>query len=271
MTGFGLGDDEARTVADTFGVAIEQVRRDHLISHILAALSVSHADRVIFFGGTALARTALPAGRLSEDIDLIATGARRETAAAIEQTLERTLRRSHGRISWAPRLTAVRNTAAAVLLAKDGQLAVRIQLLDHVGYPPWPTEFHSIEQRYTDAGPATLRVPTAPAFAAWKTVAWHDRGAARDPLGSVGAGRTRRDHQARGRVVHRARPDRQGAAIVDVHLRADRGTLAGLTGRPDAFDRQRERRAHLLTPFEIQVVRRRRDAGPTRDAPQWCR
>lgn len=180
MTGFGLDDSEARTVVDTFGVAIEQVRRDHLISHILAALSASHREYVTFFGGTALARTYLATGRLSEDIDLIATGARGETAAAIEQTLEPALRRSHGRISWAPRLTAVRDTDPAVLLANDGQLAVRIQLLDHRGYPTWPTEFRPIEQRYTDAGPATLRVPTAPAFAAWKTVAWHDRGAPRD-------------------------------------------------------------------------------------------
>jgi predicted nucleotidyltransferase component of viral defense system len=180
VTGFGLDDNEARTIADTFGVAIEQVRRDHLISHILAALSASHADQVIFFGGTALARTVLPAGRLSEDIDLIATGARRETAAAIEQTLDRALRRSHGRVSWSPGLTAVRDTAAAVLFVDDGRLTVRVQLLDHLGYPPWPTELHPIEQRYADAAPASLRVPTAPAFAAWKTVAWHDRGAPRD-------------------------------------------------------------------------------------------
>jgi hypothetical protein len=57
VTGFGLDDGEARAVAHRFGVAIEQVRRDHLISHILAALSASHGEQVIFFGGTALART----------------------------------------------------------------------------------------------------------------------------------------------------------------------------------------------------------------------
>jgi predicted nucleotidyltransferase component of viral defense system len=180
MTGFGIDDSEARAVADIFGVAIEQVRRDHLISHILAALSASHAEQVIFFGGTALARTYLPAGRLSEDIDLIATGVRRETAAAIEQTLDRALRRSHGRISWAPGLTAVRDTDAAVLVADEGQLTVRMQLLDHLGYPPWPTELHAIDQRYSDAGAVTLRVPTASSFAAWKTVAWHGRRAPRD-------------------------------------------------------------------------------------------
>lgn len=102
---------------------------------------------MIFFGGTALARAVLPAGRLSEDIDLMATGNRRETAAAIEHTLDRALRRSHGRVSWNPGLTAVRDTDAAVLLAEDGRLTVRVQLLDHVGYPPWPTELEAVEQR----------------------------------------------------------------------------------------------------------------------------
>jgi hypothetical protein len=37
---------EAAAVAAAFGVADEQVRRDHLLSHLLA---------VVFFGGTALA------------------------------------------------------------------------------------------------------------------------------------------------------------------------------------------------------------------------
>lgn len=37
-----------------------------------------------------------------------------------------------------------------------------------------------IEQRYRDAPPASLRVPTLLAFAGWKTTAWLDRGAARD-------------------------------------------------------------------------------------------
>lgn len=35
-------------------------------------------------------------------------------------------------------------------------------------------------QRYSAAAPATLNVPTAPAFAAWKTIAWTHRAASRD-------------------------------------------------------------------------------------------
>jgi predicted nucleotidyltransferase component of viral defense system len=60
----------------TFGVAEVQVRRDHAISHILAALSRHRSQELIFFGGTALSRTYLLDERLSEDIDLIAVAQR---------------------------------------------------------------------------------------------------------------------------------------------------------------------------------------------------
>ena len=143
MTAPGVNIDEAHLVAAKFGVAIEQIRRDHLISHILAALSNHCRDQLIFFGGTALARSHVPDGRLSEDIDLISVGSRPATAAAIERTLSSALRRSHGRITWAPALAGVRDTDPAVLVAADGQLAVRIQLLNALGYPAWPTEIRA--------------------------------------------------------------------------------------------------------------------------------
>lgn len=87
----GLNRDEATAVAREFGVALHQVHRDHLISSILAALQ-AHTDDPIFFGGTALARTYLMQGRLSEDIDLIAVTDRRSVARAISRT---TVRDSH--------------------------------------------------------------------------------------------------------------------------------------------------------------------------------
>lgn len=63
---------EVDSVASQFGVPESQVRRDHLISHALAALAGSSAtSQVTFFGGTALCRTWLPGLRLSEDIDLL--------------------------------------------------------------------------------------------------------------------------------------------------------------------------------------------------------
>jgi predicted nucleotidyltransferase component of viral defense system len=75
-----LDPDELHDVASTFGVDEQQVLRDHLISHLLAAISAEAADELIFFGGTALARSVVPDGRLSEDIDLIASGSRQEIA-----------------------------------------------------------------------------------------------------------------------------------------------------------------------------------------------
>lgn len=105
-------------VADQFGVAAEQVRRDHLISHILSALSRELSEQVIFFGGTALARTHLPAGRLSEDIDLIAVGARTPTATSIERVLATALRRSHGREQCGKQI------AATLRVTPDGARAI---------------------------------------------------------------------------------------------------------------------------------------------------
>ncbi len=89
-----LDPEEAAAVAREFGVAGEQVRRDHLISHLLGALSRTAADQVVLFGGTALARTHLVDGRLSEDIDLLATGDRKPIAAALSRALRRSAPRA---------------------------------------------------------------------------------------------------------------------------------------------------------------------------------
>lgn len=175
-----LDRDEAAAITARFGASEEQVRRDHLISHLLAALSAHVSESVVFFGGTALARAHLPDGRLSEDIDLIAVGDTRALLAErVETAMPRALRREFPRLAWRPPLSRVRQHEPAVLAAEDGT-TVRFQLLDPVGYPPWPTEYRDLYQRYRDAPPARLRVPTLAAFAAWKTVAWLDRGAARD-------------------------------------------------------------------------------------------
>jgi predicted nucleotidyltransferase component of viral defense system len=174
-----LDPDEETAVADRFGVARPQVRRDHLISHLLAALSARAADRVVFFGGTALSRTFIPDGRLSEDIDLIAVRERRTAAEAVADAMVRGVRREYPGLRWEPLLTAVRDTEPAVLISQDG-LTVRVQLLGATGYPPWPTESREIVQRYSDAPPATLTVLTLPSFVAAKIMAWVDRATPRD-------------------------------------------------------------------------------------------
>lgn len=174
-----LNPSEARTVAGHFAASDSQIRRDHLISHLLAVLSEHAADQIIFFGGTALSRTLLPDGRLSEDIDLIARGSRPEVAEHLTATLPRALRREFPRLSWEPALTEIRDVDSALLRTPDG-LTVRLQLLDPIGYPRWPVHPVDLFQRYGDAPPARLTTPTPAAFAAWKTTAWFDRAAARD-------------------------------------------------------------------------------------------
>ncbi|WP_337059866.1 nucleotidyl transferase AbiEii/AbiGii toxin family protein [Kineococcus sp. G2] len=190
-----LQPQEVIDVAERFGAAPEQVLRDHAISHVLAALAtVDGATRrdgdLVFFGGTALARTVLPTLRLSEDIDLLTYAPRREMAAAIEQVLRRCLRRTHGALTWAgPSLGEVADTEAAV--AVFGDVRVRIQLLPGTSYPPWPRQVRALHQRYSDAPPASLATLSTPAFVAGKVSAWHDRRSPRDlydlwALGSSG-------------------------------------------------------------------------------------
>ncbi|MGH3611772.1 MAG: nucleotidyl transferase AbiEii/AbiGii toxin family protein [Pseudonocardia sp.] len=174
-----LDPAEAQAVAEQFGAAPSQVARDHLVSHLLAALSAHASDQVIFFGGTALARTLLPDGRLSEDVDLIAVEARRDVAEQLHRVVPRALRREFPSLRWDPALPQLRDVEPAVLHTSDG-LTVRIQLLSSTGYPTWPVERLSLRQRYRDAPPAQLTVPTSASFAAAKTIAWLDRAAARD-------------------------------------------------------------------------------------------
>jgi predicted nucleotidyltransferase component of viral defense system len=164
--------------ATRFGVADEQVRRDHLISHLLGALSRDCADDVVFFGGTALSRTHLVDARLSEDIDLIAVGPRQAVVERVTTAIERGVRRTHGRVSWAPAFSD-RDVEPAVVVTQD-RLAVQVQILRADGYAAWPVERRVVEQRYGDAPTATLTVPTATSFAAWKTATWADRHAPRD-------------------------------------------------------------------------------------------
>lgn len=168
-------DSELDAVAARFGVARAQVERDRLISHLLAGLD---GLDVVFFGGTALSRTLLPDLRLSEDIDLISVERRGPTAQDVERAMVRAVQRSFGAAAWTPPLTTVRDVDPAVFTVAD--LSVRVQLLDSVGYPSWPTEVMKIEQRYSDAPGVNLRVLTPSAFVAAKTSAWYDRHAPRD-------------------------------------------------------------------------------------------
>lgn len=89
-----LDPRDLRQVAATFRVAEDQVRRDHLIGHALAAIAGTDIAGVTFIGGTALSWTHLPDGRLSEDIDLM-TKDRRAAAELVEREIPRRLRREY--------------------------------------------------------------------------------------------------------------------------------------------------------------------------------
>ena len=68
----GLARSEQTAVQAKFGVSAEQVRRDHLISHLLGALArMDDKKGLVFFGGTALSRTLLPDLRLAKLTKLI--------------------------------------------------------------------------------------------------------------------------------------------------------------------------------------------------------
>lgn len=169
--------DEMNTVARKFGVAEQQVRRDHLISHILAALARELPEDLVFIGGTALARSHLPDGRLSEDIDLVARVPRGPLARRLDALLPRAATRPVGRLSWDVPLSA--SSRQSAVLTGAG-VSVRIQLLPDGHFAPWPTEWRDLDQRYSDPPAARLQVPTLAAFAAWKTATWAERGAPRD-------------------------------------------------------------------------------------------
>lgn len=173
-----LDEDELLDIQSRFGVDEDQVRRDHVISHALAALSGIDDTHLVFFGGTALSRTHLPGLRLSEDIDLIALVPRRDAAEEIQRALGTGLRRAFRTPEFIPDIVHTRHSQPSVM--RVGELNVQVQLLASEGYPAWPTEILDLEQRYSDAPPARMRVLTAPAFAASKLASWVDRAAPRD-------------------------------------------------------------------------------------------
>ncbi|GIH03286.1 hypothetical protein Rhe02_13530 [Rhizocola hellebori] len=168
---FGLSAEDLAREADRFGVSDDQVRRDHAISHVLAAIAAQLAGDVIFFGGTALSRTHLLHARLSEDIDLLSLVPRRELADRLTKTIASQLLRTHGRVSWNPGFSPRDDVQPAVLQTSEG-IAIKIQLLDGANYTRWPVEIRHLEQRYRDARPALLQVPTIASFVGWKTDAW---------------------------------------------------------------------------------------------------
>lgn len=120
-----LSDADRRQVAAAFGADDAQVERDHAISHALAAIAADLGEQVLFYGGTALARTFLPHGRLSEDIDLIAVESRADVAQVLARSLTRRLARDFGRPAFQPTLVRSRGAEPVAVVFPRGP---RIQL-----------------------------------------------------------------------------------------------------------------------------------------------
>ena len=168
-----LNPTEVLAVAEQFGVADARVRRDHLLSQLLAALASNLAEEVVFLGGAALARTHLPDGRLGENLDLVARGKRASVASVVERVLATGARRDYGRLSWQPRFVRRRGRRSCELVALRLPSACSV---DATGVPRVPTpKKRQLLQALPDTPPTMLRVPPLASFVARKTVAWADR------------------------------------------------------------------------------------------------
>jgi predicted nucleotidyltransferase component of viral defense system len=168
---------EIEAVAGRFGVPDAQIIRDHLISHVLAAIADwSDRDRVTFFGGTALCRTWLPDLRLSEDIDLLIDSP--TDGDALRTHITRRLRREFPSLAWT-RLGSQHQVETWNLAADD--LQVKVQFARRREWQAIPVVIEPVQLRYSDLSPSVdLQVPTASGFSAMKLIAWFDRHTPRD-------------------------------------------------------------------------------------------
>jgi predicted nucleotidyltransferase component of viral defense system len=172
-----IDPDEVRAQALAWGTTESQVRKDHLISHLLFALR--GVPGFVFFGGTALNRTFLQACRLSEDVDLFLQPSDPGDPAAIITALRAGTRREFPDLAMVP---ASNREDVQSHLASAEDLLVRIQIVGpRHEYSLFPTEVAGVALRYSDL-PASvaLRIPTREAFVAMKCAAYEDRGTPRD-------------------------------------------------------------------------------------------
>lgn len=169
--------EEVRTFAHNWGVAQQQVLRDHLISHLLHA--IEGMPGVVFFGGTALGRTHLTGRRLSEDVDLYLKPTQPADRSEIISRLQRGTRRDF------PALRVEQVSRVSDVTTHDvshGDLSVKLQIVgdrsEHRAYAVVET---AVGLHYSDLPPtAQLTVPTISTFGAMKLGAYEDRHAARD-------------------------------------------------------------------------------------------
>lgn len=171
-----LGADQIRRWVDYFGTPENQVRRDHLISHVLVHLPAI-VPTATFFGGTALCRTHLPDWRLSEDIDLLVQAAA-HARQSFDDTLPAALRREYPGVD----LRWTREGLSTVGTVSVEDLSIRIQLVPtDASYGRYPAGPLPVLLRYEDLPPTVdIVCPTREGATAMKLNAWAERAAARD-------------------------------------------------------------------------------------------
>ncbi len=169
---------ERQKIQDLFSVNEAQVNRDHAISHVLAALQ-QIKTRFVFFGGTALSRTFLVEGRLSEDIDLYSSD--RQALCLEMDGLPNLLEEEFPQANWNVLPSRTKDSEYSLLVC-DSSIQIRVQIVDSNtrGWQKVPTELSEMRQRYSDAPPAKLFTPTFDGFVAMKVLAWFDRRTPRD-------------------------------------------------------------------------------------------
>jgi len=172
-----IRDAEVEAAAVRFGVAEPQIQRDHLISHLLAAIAnSSQQDMITFFGGTALCRTWLPELRLSEDVDLLI-----DVSCDIEQLRRDVsigLRRQFPAATW-EHVANVHDVDTWELIDRD--LPLKVQFAQwRRGWEIIPVVEADVALRYSDLNPTcVLRVPSTAGFSAMRA----GGGARRHPRG----------------------------------------------------------------------------------------
>ena len=171
-----IDDREVRSRAEALGVTEAQIRRDHLLSHLIAALP--HLPEVAFVGGTALNRTHLLDRRLSEDLDLYLTE-ENISADGLFDCLVSTNRREFPDLEAAARR---RQADVATATLRSSGNVVRVQVISR--RHEWsllPFDPTAVSLFYTDLPDAvTLPVPTRAAFTALKLTAYVERRSPRD-------------------------------------------------------------------------------------------
>jgi predicted nucleotidyltransferase component of viral defense system len=169
-----IDDREIRSLARQRGVPEIQIRRDHLLSHLIGALPLE--DRLVFIGGTALHRTHLPDVRLSEDLDVHLIVGKAEDL--VDQLIQ-DVRLEFPGISI---ISRTRQYKVATSVLEVDELRIQIQVISN--RPQWmdlPTATTPVRLRYPDLpASADLIVPTVEAFGAMKLIAYVDRATPRD-------------------------------------------------------------------------------------------